>query len=36
MEIVYISIVVLHFIIGFGWLYYKLEVEKDEKKNIND
>jgi hypothetical protein len=30
MEIIIMSIVVIHFIIGFGWLFYKLEIEKNK------
>lgn len=30
MEIIIMSIVVIHFIIGFGWLFYKLEIEENK------
>jgi len=29
-EFIIFGIVILHFIIGFGWLLYKLEFEKNE------
>lgn len=30
MEYIIMGIVVVHFIIGFGWLLYKLEFEKNK------
>lgn len=34
-EWIIFSIIILHFLIGFGWLFYKLEIEKDKKKEVN-
>lgn len=31
-EYIIMAIVILHFIIGFGWLIYKLEIEKNKEK----
>lgn len=30
-EWIIFSIIILHFIIGFGWLLYKLEIEKSDE-----
>jgi len=32
-EIVIFAVVILHFLLGFGWLAYKLLVEKDTTPN---
>ena len=29
-------VIILHFIVGFDWLFYKLEIEKSEDKNKKD
>lgn len=31
-EWIIFSVIILHFIIGFGWLFYKLEIEKSQAK----
>jgi hypothetical protein len=36
MEIIIIAVIVLHFLIGFGWLIYKLEFEKSKPTNEKD
>jgi hypothetical protein len=33
-EYIVMAIVVIHFIIGFGWLFYKLEIEKNHPDNM--
>lgn len=35
-EWIIFSIIILHFLIGFGWLFYKLEIEKNKKDKINE
>lgn len=36
MEILIIAVIILHFVIGFGWLIYKLEFEKSKPKDEID
>jgi hypothetical protein len=33
MEKIIFGIILLHLVVGFGWLYYKLEIQKDKTKN---
>lgn len=37
MDYIIFGIILLHLIAGFGWLIYKLEIQKDKtKENKND
>ena len=39
MSYVIFGIILLHLVVGFGWLIYKLEIQKDkpkDNKNIDD
>ena len=31
MEGVVFGVIILHLVVGFGWLYYKLEIQKKEE-----
>lgn len=33
MNYIVFGIILLHLIVGFGWLFYKLEIQKDKPKN---
>ncbi len=33
MSYIIFGIILLHLVVGFGWLVYKLEIQKDKPKN---
>ena len=36
MSYVIFGIILLHLVVGFGWLVYKLEIQKDKPKDDKD
>ncbi len=36
MNYILLIIIILHLVIGFGWLIYKLEFQKDKPKNKDE
>lgn len=36
MNYIIFGIILLHLVAGFGWLFYKLEIQKDKSKEKDD
>jgi len=36
MEKIIFGIILLHLVVGFGWLFYKLEIQKKNPKNNSE
>lgn len=35
-EFIIIGILIVHFVVGFGWLFYKLEIEKSKPDSTEE